>query len=30
MFLLGHGLDNKEIRYKMNSCLIGEITKRAE
>ena len=30
MFLLGHGLDNKEIRYKMNSCLIGEITKRTE
>ncbi|MFK2242825.1 asparaginase [Bacteroides fragilis] len=30
MFLLGHGLDNKEIRYKMNSCLIGEITKRVE
>ena len=27
MFLLGHGLSNKEIRYKMNSCLIGEITK---
>ena len=27
MFLLGHGLPNKEIRYKMNSCLIGEITK---
>ena len=27
MFLLGHGLSNKDIRYKMNSCLIGEITK---
>ena len=27
MFLLGHGLSNKEIRYKMNSCLVGEITK---
>lgn len=27
MFLLGHGLPNKDIRYKMNSCLIGEITK---
>lgn len=27
MFLLGHGLDNQEIRNKMNSCLIGEITK---
>ena len=26
MFLLGHGLSNKDIRYKMNSCLIGEIT----
>lgn len=23
MFLLGHGLSNKDIRYKMNSCLIG-------
>ena len=22
-----HGLPNKDIRYKMNSCLIGEITK---
>ena len=27
MFLLGHGLSNQDIRYKMNSCLIGEITK---
>ena len=27
MFLLGHGLPYKDIRYKMNSCLIGEITK---
>ena len=27
MFLLGHGLPNKDIRYKMNSCLKGEITK---
>ena len=27
MFLLGHGLPNKDIRHKMNSCLIGEITK---
>ena len=27
MFLLGHGLSNQEIREKMNSCLIGEITK---
>lgn len=26
MFLLGHGLSNEEIRHKMNSCLIGEIT----
>lgn len=30
MFLLGHGLNNKEIRHKMNSCLIGEITKTME
>lgn len=30
MFLLGHGLNNEEIRQKMNSCLIGEITKRGE
>ncbi|MBP8622037.1 asparaginase [Bacteroides sp.] len=29
MFLLGHGLSNQEIREKMNSCLIGEITKTA-
>lgn len=28
MFLLGHGLSNQEIRHKMNSSLIGEITKR--
>lgn len=28
MFLLGHGLTNKEIRQKMNSSLAGEITKR--
>ena len=27
MFLLGHGLSNEEIRRKMNSCLVGEITK---
>lgn len=27
MFLLGHGFNNQEIRQKMNSCLIGEITK---
>ena len=27
MFLLGHGLSNQDIRNKMNSCLIGEITK---
>ena len=27
MFLLGHELPNKEIRNKMDSCLIGEITK---
>lgn len=27
MFLLGHGLSNQEIREKMNSCIIGEITK---
>ncbi|MEG0038712.1 MULTISPECIES: type I asparaginase [Bacteroides] len=27
MFLLGHGLSNQEVREKMNSCLIGEITK---
>lgn len=26
MFLLGHGLSNQEIREKMNSCMIGEIT----
>lgn len=28
MFLLGHGLSNTEIRYKMNISLVGEITKR--
>ncbi len=27
MFLLGHGLSNQEVREKMNSCLIGEITR---
>ncbi len=27
MFLLGHKLSEREIRYKMSSCLIGEITK---
>lgn len=27
MFLLGHGLSQSEIRYRMNSCLAGEITK---
>ncbi|MCD8165546.1 MAG: asparaginase [Bacteroides sp.] len=27
MFLLGHGLTNQEIRYKINSSLAGEITK---
>lgn len=27
MFLLGHGLSQPEIRYYMNSCLAGEITK---
>jgi L-asparaginase len=27
MFLLGHGLSNKEIREKMNTSLAGEITK---
>ena len=27
MFLLGHGLTNKEIRIKMNSCIVGELTK---
>lgn len=27
MFLLGHGLSNQEIRAKMNSSIIGEITK---
>ncbi|WP_321331145.1 asparaginase [uncultured Bacteroides sp.] len=27
MFLLGHELSNQEIRYKMNSSLVGEITK---
>lgn len=26
MFLLGHGLSNEEIREKMNSCMIGEIS----
>lgn len=30
MFLLGHGLDNKEIRYKMRSCLAGEITRKSK
>ncbi len=30
MFLLGHGLSNREIRYKMNTCLIGEITKKSK
>ena len=28
MFLLGHGLSNQEIRYRMNRSLVGEITKR--
>ncbi len=27
MFLLGHGYSNREIRYLMNTCMIGEITK---
>ena len=27
MFLLGHGLSNKDIRYKMNNPIAGEITK---
>lgn len=27
MFLLGHGLDQTEIRHRMNSDLAGEITK---
>lgn len=27
MFLLGHGLSNREIRYQMNRSLAGEITK---
>lgn len=27
MFLLGHGLSNKEIRKRMNKSLVGEITK---
>lgn len=27
MFLLGHGLSNEEIREKMNTSLVGEITK---
>ena len=27
MFLLGHGLNQAEIRYRMNSDLAGEITK---
>lgn len=27
MFLLGHGLSNQEIRYRMNRSLAGEITK---
>ena len=27
MFLLGHGLDQAEIRHRMNSDLAGEITK---
>ena len=27
MFLLGHGLSQAEIRYRMNSDLAGEITK---
>lgn len=27
MFLLGHGLSNQEIRYRMNTSLAGEITK---
>ena len=27
MFLLGHGLTNEEIRYRMNNPLAGEITK---
>lgn len=30
MFLLGHGLTNDVIREKMNSCLVGEITKSSE
>lgn len=27
MFLLGHGLPPDEVRYRMNNCLAGEITK---
>ena len=27
MFLLGHGYSNREIRYMMNTCMIGEISK---
>ena len=27
MFLLGHKLSNREIRYRMNTCLVGELSK---
>jgi L-asparaginase len=27
MFLLGHGLSPQEIRYRMNTCMVGEISK---
>jgi L-asparaginase len=27
MFLLGHGYSAREIRYLMNTCLVGEISK---
>jgi L-asparaginase len=27
MFLLGHGLTTQEIRYRMNTCMVGEISK---
>ena len=27
MFLLGHGLSNEDVREKMNTSLIGEMTK---
>lgn len=29
MFLLGHGLSPKEVRYRMNHSIVGEITKEA-